>query len=78
MVIPVADVPVTLELTLDDGSVYTMAPATGGGGVSTFLANWLKGNNYIYNIQLSPQGISIANVEVAGWAEGGATDVPVE
>ena len=77
MVIPVADVPVTLELTLDDGSVYTMAPATGG-GVSTFLANWLKGNNYIYNIQLSPQGLSIANVEVAGWAEGGATDVPVE
>lgn len=77
MVIPVADVPVTLELTLDNGSVYTMAPATGG-GVSTFLANWLKGNNYIYNIQLSPQGLSIANVEVAGWAEGGATDVPVE
>ena len=77
MVIPVADVPVTLELTLDNGSVYTMAPA-GGGGVSTFIANWLKGNNYIYNIQLSPQGISIANVEVAGWAEGGTTDVPVE
>lgn len=77
MVIPVADVPVTLELTLDNGSVYTMAPATGG-GVSTFLANWLKGNNYIYNIQLSPQGLSIANVEVAGWAEGGVTDVPVE
>ena len=67
----------TLELTLDNGSVYTMAPA-GGGGVSTFIANWLKGNNYIYNIQLSPQGISIANVEVAGWAEGGTTDVPVE
>lgn len=77
MVIPVADVPVTLELTLDNGSVFTMAPATGG-GVSTFIANWLKGNNYIYNIQLSPQGISITNVEVAGWAEGGATDVPVE
>ena len=75
MVIPVADVPVTLELTLDNGSVFTMAPATGG-GVSTFIANWLKGNNNIYNIQLSPQGIS--NVEVAGWAEGGATDVPVE
>lgn len=78
MVIPVADVPVTLELTLDNGSVYTMAPATGGGGVSTFIANWLKGNNYIYNIQLSPQGLSIANVEVAGWAEGGVTEVPVE
>ena len=77
MVIPVADVPVTLELTLDHGSIFTMAPATGG-GVSTFIVNWLKGNNYIYNIQLSPQGISITNVEVAGWAEGGATDVPVE
>lgn len=77
MVIPVTGIPVTLELTLDNGSVFTMAPAEGG-GVSIFIANWLKGNNYIYNIQLSPQGISIANVEVAGWAEGGATDVPVE
>ena len=70
-------VPVTLELTLDDGRVFLMSPSEGS-TPGTFTANWEKGNNYIYNIRMSPQGIEIADMEVAGWGEGGSTDVPVE
>lgn len=77
LVIPVTDVAVTLELTLDDNRVFTMSPSADG-APGTFTATWLKGNNYIYNILMSPQGIVIADVKVAGWNEGGSTDVPVE
>lgn len=77
LVIPVTGVPVTLELTLDDGRVFLMSPSEGS-TPGTFTANWEKGNNYIYNIRMSPQGIEIADMEVAGWGEGGSTDVPVE
>lgn len=78
LVIPVTGISVTLELTLDDNRVFTMAPAEGSSTPGTFTANWLKGNNYIYNIQMLPQGIEIADIVVAGWNEGGSTDVPVE
>ena len=37
-----------------------------------------KGYNYIYNIRMSPQGIEIADVKVAGWNDGGSVDIPVE
>lgn len=78
LVIPVTGVPVTLELTLDDGRVFTMSPPEGSADPGTFTAGWIKGNNYIYNIRMFPQGIVIADIEVAGWNDGGSTDVPVE
>lgn len=78
LVIPGSAAAVTLELTLDDGRIFTMSPAAGSGSPGTFSVNWEKGQNYIYNIGLSPQGIEIANVTVAGWGEGGTTDVPME
>lgn len=78
LVIPVTGVPVTLELTLDDGRIFLMSPSEGSADPGTFTADWLKGNNYIYNILMSPQGIEIADIQVAGWGEGGSTDVPVE
>lgn len=77
LVIPVTGVAVTLELTLDDGRVFHMSPSEGG-APGTFTANWEKGKNYIYNIRMSPQGIEIADMEVADWNDGGSTDVPVE
>ena len=76
--IPVTGVSVTLELTLDDGRVFTMSPSEGSADPGTFTADWVKGNNYIYNIRMLPQGIVIANMEVAGWNDGGSTDIPVE
>lgn len=78
LVIPGSAAAVTLELTLDDGRIFTMSPAAASGSPGTFSVNWEKGQNYIYNIGLSPQGIEIANVTVAGWGEGGTTDVPME
>lgn len=78
LVIPVTGIPVTLELTLDDGRVFTMSPSEGSADPGTFTADWVKGNNYIYNIRMLPQGIEIADIEVAGWTDGGSTDVPVE
>lgn len=78
LVIPVTGVGVTLELTLDDGRIFTMKPAEGSDTPGLFTANWVKGNNYIYNIRMLPQGIVIDKVEVAGWDDGGSTDVPVE
>lgn len=78
LVIPVTGVSVTLELTLDDGRVFTMSPSEGSADPGTFTADWVKGNNYIYNIRMLPQGIVIANMEVAGWNDGGSTDIPVE
>lgn len=78
LVIPVTGVSVTLELTLDDGRVFTMSPPEGSADPGTFTADWVKGNNYIYNIRMLPQGIVIANMEVAGWNDGGSTDIPVE
>lgn len=78
LVIPVTGIPVTLELTLDDGRTFLMSPPEGSSIPGTFTANWLKGNNYIYNIRMLPQGIEIADIEVAGWGDGGSTDIPVE
>lgn len=78
LVIPVTGVGVTLELTLDDGRIFTMKPAEGSNTPGLFTANWVKGNNYIYNIRMLPQGIVIDKVEVAGWDDGGSTDVSVE
>ena len=78
LVIPVTGVSVTLELTLDDDRTFLMSPPANSDSPGTFTATWEKGKNYIYNIRMSPQGIEIANVEVAGWEEGGSTDVPVE
>lgn len=78
LVIPVEDVPATLELTLDDGRIFTMAPAADGSTPSTFTADWEKGNNYIYDIRMLPQGIEIADIQVAGWEDGGITGIPVE
>lgn len=78
LVTPVTGIAVTLELMLNDNRVFTMAPSDESGSAGTFTANWLKGNNYIYNIRLLPQGIEIAEIEVAGWNDGGSTDVPVE
>lgn len=78
LAIPVTGVDVTVELTLDDGRIFTMKPAEGSNTPGTFTADWIKGNNYIYNIRMLPQQIVIANMEVAGWNDGGSTDVPVE
>lgn len=80
LVIPGSAAAVTLELTLSDGRTFTMSPAAdaASGSPGTFAVKWEKGQNYIYNIGLSPQGIEIANVTVAGWGEGSTTDVPVE
>lgn len=78
LAVPVTGVDVTVELTLDDGRIFTMKPAAGSNTPGTFTADWIKGNNYIYNIRMLPQQIVIADVEVAGWNDGGSTDVPVE
>ncbi|WP_075558353.1 fimbrillin family protein [Parabacteroides timonensis] len=78
LVIPVMGADVTLELTLEDDRVFTMSPSEGTDVPGTFSVNWEKGNNYIYNIGMSPQGIEIADVVVAGWNEGGVTEVPME
>lgn len=78
LVIPVAGVVATLEMTLDDDRMFTMTPPGGSGSVGSFMVNWIKGNNYIYNIRLSPQGVVIDNIEVADWGDGGSTEVPVE
>lgn len=78
LVVPVTGVSVTLELTLDDDRTFLMSPPADSDSPGTFTATWEKGKNYIYNIRMSPQGIEIADVTVAGWEEGGSTNVPVE
>ena len=78
LVIPVSDVDISLELTLDDGRTFNMVPGAGSNVPGTFIASWEKGYNYIYNIRMSPQGIEIADVKVAGWNDGGSVDIPVE
>ena len=78
LVIPAVADDVTLELTLEDERIFTMSPTGDTDAPGTFTVNWEKGNNYIYNIGMSPQGIEIANVVVAGWNEGGTTEVPME
>lgn len=78
LVIPITGVVATLEMTLDDDRMFTMTPPGGSGSVGSFVVNWIKGNNYIYNIRLSPQGVVIDNIEVADWGDGGSTEVPVE
>lgn len=78
LVLPVTGVSVTLELTLDDDRVFTMSSSEEDGSARTFTANWVGGSNYIYNINILPQGIEIAGIDVAGWNDGDSTDVPVE
>ena len=79
LVIPVTDVGVTLELTLDDGRVFTMKPSgSSGTDPGTFTAKWEKGYNYIYNIRMQAQGIELTDIQVAGWNDGGEYDIPVE
>lgn len=78
LVIPVTGIDVTLELTLDDDRVFTMSPSGDEGLAGTFTAEWEKGSNYIYNIKISPQGIVITDMEVAGWNDGGSHNIPVE
>ena len=78
LVIPVSDVGISLELTLDDGRTFNMVPGADSDVPGTFTASWEKGYNYIYNIRMSPQGIEIADVKVAGWNDGGSVDIPVE
>lgn len=78
MVIPVSDVAMTLELTLDDGRVFNMSPPGTGGATGAITATWEKGKNYIYNLRLQPQGIELASITVAGWNDGGIHDVPME
>lgn len=79
LVIPVTDAGVTLELTLDDGRVFTMKPSESSGtDPGTFTAKWEKGYNYIYNIRLQAQGIELTDIQVAGWNDGGEYEIPVE
>lgn len=78
LVIPVTGVSVSLELTLDDDRVFTMAPIGESDAPGTFTVDWVQGNNYIYNICMLPQGIKITEIEVADWNDGGTTNVPVE
>lgn len=73
LVIPTADASVTLELTLDDGRLFTIRPDAD----PTLPTTWEKGRNYIYTIRMTPQGVEVANVEVTDWTDGGETDVPV-
>ncbi|OKZ32419.1 MAG: hypothetical protein BHV68_19850 [Bacteroidales bacterium 43_8] len=73
-----SDVGISLELTLDDGRTFYMVPGADSDVPGTFTASWEKGYNYIYNIRMSPQGIEIADVKVAGWNDGGSVDIPVE
>lgn len=78
LVIPVSGVNVTLELTFDDGRIFTMKPSGTGEGPGSFTADWKKGYNYTYNLRMQPQGIELAEVKVAAWNDGGAYDVPME
>ena len=79
LVVPVTGVGVTLELTLDDGRVFTMKPSgSSGTDPGTFTAKWEKGYNYIYNIRMQAQGIELTDIQVAGWNDGGEYDIPVE
>ena len=79
LVIPVTGAGVTLELTLDDGRVFTMKPSESSGTApGTFTAGWEKGYNYIYNIRMQAQGIELTDIKVAGWNDGGEYDIPVE
>ena len=79
LVIPVTGAGVTLELTLDDGRVFTMKPSgSSGTDPGTFTAKWEKGYNYIYNIRMQAQGIELTDIRVAGWNDGGEYDIPVE
>jgi hypothetical protein len=73
LVIPTVDASVALELTLDDGRLFTISPDAD----PTLPTTWEKGRNYIYTIRITPQGVEIANVKVTDWTDGGETDVPV-
>ena len=73
LVVPEKDASVTLKLRLDDGRLFTIKP----GADPTTTTTWEKGKNYIYTIRMSPQGVTIADVQVADWAAGGEEDVPV-
>ena len=66
LVVPVTGAGVTLELTLDDGRIFTMKPSGS------------SGTDYIYNIRMQAQGIELTDIQVAGWNDGGEYDIPVE
>ena len=60
----------TLELTLDDGHVFTSP---------SFVVDWSGGINYIYTLTLSPVGLTISEPKVLGWDETvPAVDVPMD
>lgn len=73
LVVPMTDASVTLKLILDDGRVFTIKP-----GESTKTTTWEKGHNYIYTLRMTPQGVTVDNVEVVDWTDGAVFDVPVE
>ena len=72
LVLPVTGAGVTLELTLDDGRVFTMKPSgSSGTDPDTFTAKWEKGYNYIYNIRMQAQGSELTDIRVAFLKDGG-------
>ena len=79
LAIPVTATGVTLEFMDDAKRVFTMKPQDDG-SPTTFNINWEKGKNYIYNIEIQPQGIVITDLQVADWTAGNGNgeDIPVE
>lgn len=79
LAIPVTATGVTLEFTDDAKRVFTMKPQNDG-SPTTFNINWEKGKNYIYNIEIQPQGIVITDLQVTDWiaGNGNGEDIPVE
>lgn len=61
LVLPVSGFQATLELTLDDGHVFTTA--------APFTIQWESGMNYIYTVTLTPKRIEISNPQVTGWED---------
>lgn len=79
LAIPVTATGVTLEFTDDSKRVFTMKP-NADGSPSTFDIQWERGKNYIYNIEIQPQGIVITDLQVEDWiaGNGAGEDIPVE
>lgn len=81
LVAPIASAALGLELTVgknevstDDDRIY----ATKAGELALKSVTWEKGKHYIYTMTVSDRGLSITEVKVAPWKDGGTTDVPVE